>query len=96
MEAKTDSPRPTCRVVMKKSAVQDLTVDKPVTLCLSGTIKSLMPLYSDDDMYEVEISNPKVEKTETEEKSEDDTNMATMPREKLKKKIQEPDAEEKE
>lgn len=60
-----DGPKPTCRIIMPKDKMKDLTVDKPVTLTVSGTIKSLQPMYSDEDMYEVELQDYTTEKMDT-------------------------------
>lgn len=84
-----DAPNPTCRVTLSKDKVKDMTVSQPITLTVSGSIKSLQPLYSDSDLYEVEIENPLVEKSPCQDSSESkpDENAATMPKEKLKEMI---------
>lgn len=87
-----DCPKPTCRVPMHKDKVKDLTVAKPVSLQISGAVKSITAMYSDADMYEVEIEAPLVEKMDSkEEKSEDDSkSLADMKLGDLKKMISKP------
>lgn len=92
---KIDAPKPTCRIALPKAKLHDMTVDKPITLCVSGTLKAMSPLYSDEDMYEIEIQDPHVEKMESKEepkkddkKEEPKEDMSNMPREKLKARIQ--------
>lgn len=92
-----DSPKPTCRIIIAKEKVKDMTVSQPVTLNVSGSVKSLQPLYSDSDLYEVEIEDPLVEKMECKDdcETESDENAATMPKEKLKEMISKSPSEEK-
>lgn len=69
----SDTPQPvesvkqsrTSRITIPKDKIKDLTVDKPVTLNISGKVKSIVPCYSDEDLYDIEIDNPLVEKVET-------------------------------
>lgn len=93
---KSDAPNPTCHIVLPKAKLHDMTVDKPITLQVSGTLKSMHPMYGDEDQYEIEIASPLVEKMESKESDKKDEkkdkedpkeNMANMPREKLKDKI---------
>lgn len=98
-EVSCPKQKPTVRLTMPKAKAQDLTIDQPATFKVSGLVKSLQPCYSDEDLYEVEMQDIKVEKEdssgeEPKEEKKDDENMATMPREKLKESIKKASDEE--
>lgn len=88
----SDAPNPTCHIVMPKDHVKDMTVDKSVTLKVSGKVKSLHAMFSDEAMYEVEIEDPLVEKMDSkeEDKSGDSESIAKMKLGDLKKMISKP------
>lgn len=94
--SKISAPNATCRLVVPKAKLHDMTVDKPCTFQVSGTVKSMHPMYEDEDQYEIEIASPLVEKMESKETDKKDEkkekedpkeSMANMPREKLKERI---------
>lgn len=89
-----EKSKPTSRVCVPKDEAAKMKVNSEISLSMSGTVKSLHPSYDDKEMYEVEIEDPKVEVENSDDEKSEDTNYATMPREKLKKKIQEPSDEE--
>lgn len=88
-----EKSKPTSRVCVPKDEASKMKVDSEISLSMSGKVKSLHPSYDDKEMYEVEIEDPKVEVESSDDEKKEDDNYATMPREKLKKKIQEPDEE---
>lgn len=81
-----EKDKPTARICVSKDEAAKMKVGSDVTISVSGQVKSLHPDYNDKEMYEVEIENPTCE-VEASENDENDENIATMPREKLKKKI---------
>lgn len=85
-----EKPKPTARICVSKEDASNMKVGSSVSLSMSGEVKSLQQSYDNKECYEVEIENPSVEVKESEDKKEDD-NMAKMPREKLKEKIQKKD-----
>lgn len=89
-----EKSKPTARVSVSKDEAAKMKVDSEISLSMSGKVKSLHPSYDDKEMYEVEIEDPKVEVENSDDEKKEDDNFATMPREKLKKKIQEPSDEE--
>lgn len=86
-----EKEKPTARVCVSKDEAAKMKVGSSVSLHMTGNVKALQPSWDDKEMYEVTIEEPAVE-VKSEDKKEDD-NMATMPREKLKKKIQPSDEE---
>ncbi len=94
VEATNEKSKPSCRVCVSKEEAAKMKVDSDISLSLSGKVKSLHPSYDDKEMYEVEIEEPMVEvENADEDKNESNDNYATMPREKLKKKIMPQDEE---
>jgi len=89
-----EKSKPTSRVCVSKDEAAKMKVDSDISLSMSGKVKSLHPSYDDKEMYEVEIEDPQVEVESADEEKSEDNNDATMPREKLKKKIQDMSDEE--
>jgi hypothetical protein len=77
--------KPVSRVSVPEEAGKGLKIGGDISVEVSGKIKAVHHM---GDSYEVEIEDPMVEiEGSNDEANEDDENPATMPREKLKKKI---------
>lgn len=92
-ETAPEKPAPTCRICVSKEDAAKMKVGGDVTIEVSGQVKSLHPDMDNKEMYEVEIENPECEVEGGDDEADEDDNMATMPREKLKKKIMPKDEE---
>lgn len=88
-----EKSKPTCMVIVSKDDAQKMKVGSPVSLDVSGTVKSIHPSYEDKEKYEITVEDPVVEVENDENESGEDDNYATMPREKLKEKIMPKDEE---
>lgn len=82
---------PTADVTISKEEAAKMSIGSEVSLHMKGTVKALQPDWDDKGSYRVVVENPAVE-VQGEEK--EDTNLATMPREKLKKKLQDDSSKE--
>jgi hypothetical protein len=88
-----EKEKPTCRICISKDDASKMKVGSDIRVEVSGQVKSLHPSYDDKSMYEVEIEDPKCDVESSEDESKEDSNMATMPRKKLKEKIMPQDEE---
>jgi len=91
-----DKPKfkPSARMTVHKDHVKNMKMGEPVEMKVKGHVKSMNQNYDDKDHYDIELESPEVEAAEKHDKYDNDDNMATMPREKLKKKIMSYDEED--
>lgn len=86
--AMPEKRKPTARVTITEDEAKELKVGSSMKLEVQGRVTSVQRCYDDKERYDVEIEDPSVKKLSVEMKSEDDdSNYATMPKEKLKAKI---------
>ena len=79
-----EQPKSLARVTVHGDIAKNMTVGEPAEMRMKGKVKSLQPAYNIADHYDVEIEEPEVEHIDNEGKHE---NLATMPKDELKKKI---------
>lgn len=78
--------KPTARITVHKDHLKGMKMGEPIAMKVKGHVKGMNQNFDSKDHYDVELDNPEVEAAEKYDGTNDD-NMATMPREKLKKKI---------
>lgn len=79
-----EAPKSTARVTMHGDMAKNMKVGEPAAMRMKGTVKSITPVYDHDSHYDVEIEGTHIEHIND---AGEDENLATMPKEKLKKKI---------
>ncbi len=86
LDTKTQPISP-ARVTVPSNIADRMTVGEPVEMKLLGKVGSIQQNYEHADHYDVEINEPSVEHIDSEGNYE---NLASMPKEMLKKKISRP------
>lgn len=79
-----EQPKSSARVTVHGDVAKKMKVGEPAAMRMKGAVKSIMPAYNHADHYDVEIEEPEIEHIDN---KGDHENLATMPKEKLKKKI---------
>lgn len=77
-------PPKLARITVHKDIASNLKIGGKHSLKINGEVKSITKAYDHADHYDVEVEAPHVEHID---ENGDDENLATMPKENLKKKI---------
>lgn len=86
-----EQPKSTARVTVHGDIAKQMTVGEPAAMRMKGKVKSIGKSYDHAEHYDVEIEDPHIEHIAN---NGDDENLATMPKEKLKKKISTDDSKD--
>lgn len=90
LDSKEQPISPT-KVMVHGDIANKMKVGEPVSMKLNGKVKSIQQNYQHADHFDVEIQEPQVEHIDEDGNYE---NLASMPKEMLKKKITKPVIEE--
>ena len=82
-----EQPKASAFVTVHGDIAKKMTIGEPASVKILGKVGSVKPNEKHADHYDVEIEEPEVEHIDNEDNYE---NLASMPKEMLKKKISKP------